>query len=237
MAVEAIIDGRLWVNAYDLSGYANELSASCEADALDFTNFGSGGWREYRRGLRKLDASYKGFLDFADNASHEALSAAFGSSNIISTAVDDAHGSDAQLCQVQGAKFSRPFKVGELPTFDVGMVGNVTPGLVDGKILVASGTVSSGGSGTGLQLGAVSATQKIYLALHVFACSGTLTCTLVSDDNSGFTSATTRATFTAATGQTVEWKSVAGAITDDYWRINYSLPSGSATFAVTAGIV
>lgn len=237
MAVEAIIDGRLWVNAYDLSGYANELAADCEADVLDYTNFDSGGWRESKRGLKKANCAYKGYMDFADDGSHEALSAAFGVDNVVSTAVDEAQGADAQLCQVLGSKFTRPFKVGELPLFDVAFVGATTPGLVDGKILVAKTTVTSGASATGLQLGAVSATQKIYAALHVFACTGTLTCTLESDDNADFTSATTRATFTAATGQTVEWKSVAGAITDDYWRITYTLPSDSATFGVTAGIV
>lgn len=237
MAVEVIIDGRLWVNAYDLSGHTNELAADCEAEVLDFTNFDSAGWRESKRGLKQANCAYKGFLDFADDASHEALSAAFGANNVISTAVDDAHGADAQLCQVLGSRYSKPFKVGQLPLFDVAFVGATTPGLVDGKILVPKSAVSSGGSGTGLQLGAVSATQRIYAALHVFACTGTLTCTLVSDDNDSFSSATTRATFTAATGQTVEWTSVAGAITDDYWRINYSLPSGTASFAVTAGIV
>ena len=57
-----------------------------------------------------------------------------------------------------------------------------------------------------------------------------------SDDNSGFTSATNRITFTQATGVTSELLSVAGAITDDYWRLSYTIVGGSFTFAVALGI-
>ncbi len=101
---------------------------------------------------------------------------------------------------------------------------------------------TSSSSGTGRQIGAVSSTQTLYAALHVISASGTsptLDVKVQSDDNSGFTSATDRITFTQATDVTSEWGSVGGAITDDYWRITYTVggTSPSFAFAVTAGIV
>jgi hypothetical protein len=62
-----------------------------------------------------------------------------------------------------------------------------------------------------------------------------------SDDNASFTSATTRISFTAETDATAhyQWGSVAGAITDDYWRITYTVSGTgpSFNFAVAAGII
>ena len=53
-----------------------------------------------------------------------------------------------------------------------------------------------------------------------------------SDDNSGFTSATTRLTATQVTTSTTsESLEVAGAITDDYFRVNFTIAgSGSPSF-------
>jgi hypothetical protein len=42
--------------------------------------------------------------------------------------------------------------------------------------------------------------------------------------------------FTAATTATSEFLSTAGAITDDYWRLTWTLSAGTATFAVVVGI-
>jgi len=80
------------------------------------------------------------------------------------------------------------------------------------------------------------------MAMHVTAFVGaapTLDVIVESDDNSGFTTAVTRGTFAQATAATSEWLTpVAGAITDDWWRIGYTLGGTitSATFAVFIGI-
>lgn len=237
MAIEALVDAQLFVNQFNLTGLSSEVQIGREAEALDRTTFASAGNREYGAGLRSATFDLRGFLDFADDGSNEIGEAAFGATNTVSVAVDDAHGSVALLAQLLGTKFPRVWKVGEDPLWSMAMQGSTPAGVVAGRLIVPKTTVTAGGSGTGYQVGAVASGQKIYAAVHVLACTGTLGMTLVSDDNSGFTSATTRHTFTSATGATSEWASVAGAITDTYWRVNYSLPSGSATFAVTVGIV
>lgn len=116
--------------------------------------------------------------------------------------------------------------------------------LVRGRLLHPSSVArTSSSTGTGRQLGAVTSTKSLYAALHVIAASGTtptLDVKIQSDDNGSFTSATDRITFTqrTTTGQ-YDWGSVAGAITDDYWRISYTIAGTdpSFTFAVTAGIL
>jgi hypothetical protein len=104
---------------------------------------------------------------------------------------------------------------------------------------------TSTSTGTGRQLGAVVAGKSMYAALHVISASGTnptLAVILQSDDNAGFTTATSRITFSTATASAnrAQLSSVAGAITDDYWRISYTI-GGTSTptfaFAVTAGIL
>ena len=65
-----------------------------------------------------------------------------------------------------------------------------------------------------------------------------MTLSIQSDDNAGFSSATNRITsFTAATARGYQWGSVAGAVTDDYWRCVYTITgTGTITFGVSAGI-
>jgi hypothetical protein len=99
---------------------------------------------------------------------------------------------------------------------------------------------SSTGNGAAYQIGALSATQTMYVALHVLDRTGTasMTLTVQSDDNGGMASPTTRiSSFTAATSRTYQWGSVAGAIADDYWRCVYTITgTGTITFGVSAGI-
>ena len=124
---------------------------------------------------------------------------------------------------------------GDLAMATVSGMGSDSP-VVRGTLMNAPGTsVTSSGNGAAQQVGAVASGQKMYAALHVLSSSGTLPTLDVkvqSDDSGAFSSATDRITFSQATGITSEWSSVAGAVTDDYWRISYTLGgSGTPTFA------
>lgn len=99
---------------------------------------------------------------------------------------------------------------------------------------------TSSASGTAIQVGAVSATQRMYGALHVTAASGTtpsLTVKIQSSATEGG-SYTDRITFTAATDVTYQWSNVAGAVTDTWWRVTWTISGTdpSFEFAVVAGI-
>lgn len=104
-----------------------------------------------------------------------------------------------------------------------------------------SAAVTASAAGTGAQLGALSATQEMHAALHVFNADGTsptLDADIESDDNSGFSSAVVRGSFAQKTDIGSEYLTIAGAITDDWWRINFTLggTSPSFGFAVSLGI-
>jgi len=132
-------------------------------------------------------------------------------------------------------------QAGELAMANIAGMGTGTP-VVRGTLMNAPATpVTSTGTTTGVQVGAVTSGQRMYAALHVLSASGTsptLDMVVQSDDNSGFSSATSRITFTQATGIGSEWSSVAGAVTDDYWRLSYTVggTTPSFTFAVVIGI-
>ena len=97
---------------------------------------------------------------------------------------------------------------------------------------------ASGDSGTGIQLGAVSATQSVHASLHALTVSGgTLDVTVESDTASGFPSTTTRITFAQITAVGSEFASAAGAITDEYWRVDFTVGGGGTfDFVVCVGI-
>ncbi len=109
----------------------------------------------------------------------------------------------------------------------------------DGNIM-ATGAKTTTFNGVARQLGALSATQKLYAVL--FATAKTTFTSAVfkiqSDDNSGFTTPTDRITFTTVTGLTSEMPAaVSGAITDDWWRVTCSSFTGtSLTVYIAMGI-
>lgn len=239
MAISALTDARIYVNQYDLASNVNNVEVGVEVAELDVTNFDSAGWTEVIGGLKSASFNLSGFFDLADNKSEEALAASLGSTGqVITVVADDAVGSTALFGTAFHGKLSRLGGVGEAAPLSGSFKTSSQYGVVEGKLMVAKATQSLGSTSTVQQLGAVSATQRVYCALHVFEVTGggTLTVQLSSDDNSNFTSATARVAMTAATGPTSQFSSTAGAITDDYWRVGWTLTAGTATFAVVAGI-
>jgi len=112
--------------------------------------------------------------------------------------------------------------------------------LIKGNVLFPLSTVTSSDTSTGQVLGAVGATEYLYAALHVFSVSAADTLdVIIQSDTVGFSSPTTRVTFTqkAAIGSQYATP-VAGAITDTYWRISYTVAGSdpSISFAVVMGI-
>ena len=59
---------------------------------------------------------------------------------------------------------------------------------------------------------------------------------LQSDDNSSFTSPTDRITFTGITAIGADFQSVAGAITDTHWRLNYTVSGTNPSFNIHATV-
>ena len=109
-----------------------------------------------------------------------------------------------------------------------------------GGLKALDGSITATGNSTGANLGAVGATEKCYVAIHCTSVSGTSTPTITfklqSDDNSSFTSPTDRITFTGITAIGADFQSVAGAITDTHWRLNYTVSGTNPNFSIHATV-
>jgi hypothetical protein len=238
MAAQSMTDCRIYLDAYDLSGQSNDMMSTLEVAELDTTNFDSAGWTEVIAGLRTSTYDVKGFLDYAATKSDAALEAVFASSGkIVTFAEDDDTGATCVFGRGLTTSIDRTAKVGDLAMFAGTLKGSHPQSMVEGQVLrVRASTSAASGSGTAVQVGAALATEAGYGALHVFSSGGNLVVKIQSDDNAGFTSPTDRITFTTAAGPVAHWASVAGAVTDDYWRITWTLSAGTADFAVAFGI-
>jgi hypothetical protein len=133
--------------------------------------------------------------------------------------------------------------IGDLHSFSL-KVPRAAARLVSGRQMLPLTALSGAtGNGSSIQLGAVSATQKVYAALHVFGVTGAPSGIVVkvrSDaDNAWPAGATDRLTSASFTAPTSEWLELAGPITDTYWRVEYTITGGTAptfTAAVAVGI-
>lgn len=238
MAVEVLTDAKVWLAEFDISGKLNAVSLQYGAEMVDDTVFGDD-TRSRAGGLKTVALGVEGYFDGAD-----VDPALFGEIGVADNPVTVAHvstiGNIAYLFKSIAGDYSPGGQVGDMFAFSAG--AEATGGLIRGTLMVNAAAVAATANGTGRQLGAVGATQSLYAALHVTAASGTtptLDAVVESDDNSGFTTATTRITFTQATAVTSQWATpVAGAITDDWWRIQYTIggTTPSFDFAVAIGI-
>ncbi len=240
--MSVLINGRLYLGAYDLSGYANQLEPKPSVAMKKTTTLLTQGVDQDECGYETFSLGGKLFMladgtSIATYKSHDIIRAYWKLTDIPLTwcpnggAVGDLAGSfqaTVAECQPNGT-------VGEF--YAATLKADASRGIWVYGAILATGAIVAGGNGAAQLLGAVAATQAVYGALHVLAAAGgTLTVKIQSDDNAGFTSPTDRLSFTAATGKTYQWLALAGPITDTYWRAVWTLPAGSATFVTMAGI-
>lgn len=230
MAEEVLSDSLILFDGYDLSCNINQVVIEHGAEPLDRTAL-CHTTRVRRGGLLTSALSAQGFFEAANPDS--ALFSNIGAADkVISVVPTDADGERAFTMQSMIGEYS-PIQgaVGDLAGFSLN-VGASTGRLVRGTVM-HNNTRTSSGDGTARQLGAVTSSQKLYAALHVIAASGsspTLDIDIESDDNSGMTSATSRGSFAQATGIGSEWVEIDGAITDDYWRVSYTIGGSTPSF-------
>lgn len=244
MGIHVLKNQRALLGGYNLTGDANRLALSYEAQAQEapaFTDDVEGSLA----GLLMVQAQIEGYWT-AENTD-KALYDAVGAVDVpLSFGAEGAgEGDRAFFFLAHVAQYQPTGQVGEVFRFSAqaDAAQTVNAKLVRGSMMHFAQRTGAGTSQTtGVQLGAVSATQHLYAALHCWAADGTtptLDVKVQSDDNSGFTSAVDRVTFSQLTDIGSEWATpVAGAITDDYWRVHYTLGGTSPdfTFAVLLGI-
>lgn len=242
MAVATHQNCRLYVGAYDLSGDANEIAVANPADVRTATVFTHTAPNNVI-GLYNPTVTGGGFVQFGTTSVDTALkTGSLGLANVPVTVSPEAGaaGDVAVFLPALTADYAIAGKVGDVLPFRFSAAAQGVPA-VAGRIFVAAGAKTTTGVSTILQLGAVAATQKVYASLHVLAASGTtptLNVTVKSAAAVGFASPTTRITFTQKTTTIADFQSAAGPITDQYWRVDYTVggTGPSFSFVVAVGI-
>lgn len=236
-----LLDAVIFANQYDLTADVNKVALDCEAAELDATNMGSGGWHEVVAGIKSSTAKIDTFYN-ASGAEPAITSLHAAGATLLTVASVGTQGTVAYTARNLAGKYTLPGgKVGDLATLNADLAGDSPEGLLRGQIIAPKTTSGSSSNVVGVQLGAVGATQRIYSALHVFAASGStpsLTVKLRSSTTQGGTY-TDRITHTAFTAAGAELASLAGAVTDTWWRVEWTITGStpSFTFAAVAAIV
>ena len=238
MAKFVFNDGKVFSGGYDLSDHITSVNLEITAEELDATTINSGGFREKLGGLKDSTLSMDGFYEAGANKPDALLGASIGNELIVTTVPDAGVGNTAYFMKSRLFSYQMFGSVGEIAPFSISK-SQSDDEVVQGKIEI-DGALTASGNSTGVQLGAVGATERVYVAIHCTAVSGTSTPTvtfkLQSDDNSSFTSPTDRITFAGITAIGADYQSAAGAITDTYYRLNYTISGTNPSFTIHATI-
>lgn len=235
----ALTDALLAFHGQKFSDTANEVAVEYGAESLDETTFGKD-TRIRHGGLLTTAMSAAGFFE-AEEPDKTFFTQMGAAGKVMTAAATPTEGDIAYtLSAIIGSYTPWDNEVGELAGYQMN-VGAVDK-LVRGTLMANKTGISSSSTGTARQLGQVASDQKVYAGLHVFKAGGTsptLDVTIESDDASGFGSPTTQITFDQATAKTSQFKSAAGAITDDWWRVKWTVggTSPSFDFLVVVGIL
>jgi hypothetical protein len=229
-------DAVIWVHDQDFTTVSNQVNMSITVEDQDATVFGTNGYRARLPGLRNVEANIEGLLDAPqDNSTFTNISVV---DHPITIAPASTEGGKSYI--FQGGRFNYELfgAVGEIAPFSLDLQGSNTVGAVRATIAKAKGDVSATGViGTGQNLGNVATGQFLYGALHVFSAGTTITVVLESDDNAGFTTATTRATFGPITAAGGYWAvRVAGPLTETHYRFRVTAITGTFSVAGSIGI-
>lgn len=235
MAKFVLTNARLWTGGVDLTSVNNKLELSTERDAVDTTSFDSAGWTEVLAGLADTEINAEGQWEAGDASKvDDALWSQLA--GLTAWTVAPRTGAVADVAYFTNA-LTGSYQLG-------GAVGDVAPWtatgagswpLVRGTVAHPSGTARTAtGTGTAQQLTAVSATQQLYAALHVLSVSGTgsptLTVTIESDSSGAFASPATVLSFAAATVRGGQILRVPGALTDDWFRPQWTISGTNPSF-------
>lgn len=236
MATKVLTDATIWLGALDLTSYTNDVNVTETAQAKDATTFGSGGYTELRGGLKDVTASVKGFVDYAnpDAAMNSNLGVA---GQILSCTDGGTAGCRAIFTQQMSGQYQHLGQVGEMNPFDLSLMGSTSIAAVAGVCLHPKTTVTGNSNGSTYDTATgIASGYAAYAAIHCFTAGTTADIIIESDDNTDFSSATTRFTNTiTATGGT--WCTpVPATVTDRYFRVRTANVTGTFSVAVLFGI-
>ena len=236
MAVLFWQNATTWIHDTDFTGQLKKVSLNVKADELDATTFGST-YKSRIGGLKDVTVGTEGFWESTQDLS--GFSGLAQADRVVTICPQGAETNVAYLLQAGDFNYETFGTIGETVPFMLGLSGTNNVRAVRGQLAKAKGNVSATGQlGSILNLGAPTATQFVYAAVHIFTAGTTITIQLQSDDNAPFASATTRATIGPLTTTGGTWMTrLAGPFAGEtFWRLNVSAITGTFSIAAAVGI-
>lgn len=249
MAKDILRNVRLFAGGCDLTSQSNKVEFGGEYEEKDSTTWGSYDTasgkigKEVLAGLWGGKVSASGFWDAGDlSLVDDSMWAARGNRRAWTVApVGATEGNLAYLTHALHESYQLLGQVGEIAPWQASMSGTGTMGR--GQVASAPGTArASTGSATVLDLGASGVPQghSLLASLHVLSVAGTSTPTFTgkiqSATTTGFASPTDRIPFVASTAIDAQFLTVAGPITDRYYRLTWTISGASPSFLVAAAV-
>ena len=234
----------VYVDEFDFKGVSNSVSLNFENNIAAVTAFADTD-ATYVEGKAGYTAEVKGMYSIAspdyDGEMFTDLTAASRRLGIFPGGPTKGNYGYELVTNI--SQSPRKAEKGSVVTCDVTWRGN-TPA-ARGPILDVDTARATSGNGTAYNMGAIGATQTVVGVLRLLAAPGgagnnTLDVIVQSDALETFLSPTTVLTFTQLNQASVALFAVqtaAGAITDSWWRVNYTYAgAGSRTFSVVLSL-
>lgn len=246
MAKQILTNVRYFLGIVDLTTQSNKVELEWSAEDKETTNYGSNGKKERIAGLEDVNINAEGH-DEHGNLGYIG-DHWWNSSRLVEAHTIGPHSADvgAVAYITEAVKLAKKTlgQAGEVNGFTLNAGGNA--GLGIGMFAQAPGSpVAADADGTAIQLGALSAGQRLVASLHVLSVAGTntpeLTMTVESDTVEAFSgSPETRLTFSTFTTTGSEVKRTAiGAHADSWYRVSFDVEDNGGTgvsFLVVAAI-
>lgn len=249
MAISVLKNVRLFTGGVDLTTRNNKIELSPEYEEKDVTTFGSVDangdlWKELVAGLGSGKLTAGGFWEAGDpgKVDDDAWAGLGGLDAWTVCPVNGSVGSPAYLASNLSGNYSLGGAPGDVAPWNASM--SFSGPLARGPILHPPGLARTAtGTGTIVDLASTGTTfpagRGLYATLHVLSASGTtpsLTVRIQTATTIGFGSPTTRLTFPAFTAVGGQRMVVAGPITDQYARVDFTITGTSPSFLFVVAV-
>ena len=227
MAKQVLKNLGLYYGPLALASQVNQVALEATAPEVDVSTFDTTGYAETLAGLLKASLRFDGFWDAAepDASAFAQISKADWPATVVKPAgTVPAVGDVAYFLLASEFSYTLGGQVGAAARLSLALTG--AGALLRGTVADYQAAAAANGSGAGSNLGAVTAAQRLYYAVHVVGASGTtptLDLVIESDDADTFASATTRVTVAQFSAVGSAYGSIAGPVTDTWWRVARTL--------------
>lgn len=236
MAKDIALDRVVYADGVDLTGVANKVDWPEEVAVLPCNTYADGDYEVSQAGIRKSTVAYEGYL--TDTMLVQRALLGNNGVTITSAASPGTAGASAFMVSGLAAKWAPDSQIGNMQKVTGMFEGQGPLGTTSGKLVLTGTVVSAGASSAGQQLaGGIVSGGHLVTTLHCLAVTGgpTVTAIIESASASNFPSPTTVATFVDVTAVGAQKLAVAGPITDTWFRITYTIDTGTATLACAVG--